>query len=153
VKKARTIGLPRADEDRLEDLHIRRDARIVGEDEAEVRRKNSNNRGSVATVADRAADDGGIGTKAASPHTMGEDDGAGGVLEVVFGAEEAPQRGACAEERQEIAGDLGNFHLLGGAVAGKRAIGHPNAGNLIELRGALAKMKDLEGRERSAARV
>ena len=75
---------------------------------------------------------------------MGEDNGAGRVLKVVFGTEEAAERRPRAEEWQEVRGDVGDFDLLGGAVARKGAIGNPDAGDLIELRGSLAKMEDLK---------
>ena len=82
---------------------------------------------------------------------MGEDDGTGRFLEVILRPEEAAERRARAEKRQEIGRNVCDFDLLGGAVAGERAIGDPDAGELIELRGAEAELEGAR-RKRKGAR-
>src|SRR5579863_6711759 len=144
MKERRTIGSPGADGRGFEDFDIRRDAGIVGKDETKVRRQHPDHNGLMVAVTDGAADDGGVRAKAAGPDAVGEDDGAGRVFKVVFGTEEAPQCGSRAEQWQEVRGDVGDFDLLGGTVAGKGAIGNPDARDLIELGGSLAEVEDLK---------
>ena len=153
MKEGGTISSPGANGDGLEDFDIGRDAGIVGKDKAEVCGQHPDHCGSMAAVTDGAADDRGIEAKAAGPDAVGEDDGAGRVLKVVFGTEEAPQRGLRAEEWQEVGGHVGDFNLLGRAVAGEGTIGNPDAGDLIELRGPLAEVVELKRGKRRAARV
>ena len=153
MKECGTISSPGANRDGLEDFDIGRDAGIVGKDEAEVRGQHPDHRGSMAAVTDGAADDRGVEAKAAAPDAVGENDGAGRVLKVVFGTEEAPQRGPRTEQWQEVGGHVGDFDLLGGAIAGEGTIGNPDAGDLIELRGSLAEVVDLKRGKRRSARV
>ena len=93
------------------------------------------------------ADDRRVGAEAANPGCVGKDEGVGGVGGVVLWGEEAAERGAGAEEGQEVRGGVGDFDLFGIAFAGEGSVGDPDTGELIELRGALAELVELEGGE------
>jgi hypothetical protein len=153
VEEGWALWIPGADGEGFVDVGIGRNAGVVGKEEAEAGGENADDGGFVTAKADELADDRRVGAEAADPDGVGEDDDVGRVGEVVFGAEEAAERGARAEEGQEVGGGVGDFDLLGVAFAGEWAVGDPDARDLIELFGALAEVVELEAGEGCAVGV
>jgi len=65
--------------------------------------------------------------KTASPDAVGEDDGAGRVLEVILRTEEAAEHGARQRSGRKLEVTSATLILFCGAVAGECAVGDPDA--------------------------